>query len=264
MDPLNLILLIVVVLVGMKLRSVLGFRNDDEKPSSRADAYRLNREAFENKPAAKNGKTIGKDTGEEANQEASPAPEGLQEAAIPIEGSPAAEAPSDTLSDTSPKMPAEALEVGAEEDMGRGLAYLRRVQPDFDEAGFVDGAARAYEMILTAYADGDLSGVQAFLGADVAAGFDAAIDDRRAQGQQLVTRILRLDRPILDDARFENDKVQLDVRFRAELISFTAGLDDTIDEAALPSPNSALDVWTFERAQNAADPSWALIATESA
>jgi hypothetical protein len=53
MDPLNLILLIVVVLVGMKLRSVLGFRNDDEKPSSRADAYRLNREAFENKPAAK-------------------------------------------------------------------------------------------------------------------------------------------------------------------------------------------------------------------
>jgi predicted lipid-binding transport protein (Tim44 family) len=141
---------------------------------------------------------------------------------------------------------------------------LRRVQPDFDEGNFVEGAARAYEMILTAFADGDISGVKGFLGTEVAAGFDAAMDQRQAQGQQLITRVLRLDRPVLEDARFENDKVQLDVRFRAELISFTTGLDETVDEAALPAPNTTLDIWTFEGAQGVADPSWALVATQSA
>ena len=50
MDPLNLILLIIVMLIGWRLRSVLGTRNDDEKPSRRTDAYRLNRDAYENPP----------------------------------------------------------------------------------------------------------------------------------------------------------------------------------------------------------------------
>ncbi len=247
MDPLNLILLIVVVLIGMKLRSILGFRNDDEKPSSRADAYRLNRDAFENKPDAPSLK-------QPSDKEPQDLEEGLEEATVPLQGQPISEPVAGE---------AEALPE-AEEINGRGLAYLRTVDPGFDEAGFVDGAARAYEMILTAFADGDISNVKGFLGADVAAGFEAAIDGRQAQGQQLVTRILRLDRPVLDDARFENEKVQLDVRFRAELISFTAGIEDTIDEAALPAPNTTLDVWTFERAQGAADPSWALVATQSA
>ena len=50
MDPLNLILLIIVVIIGWRLRSVLGTRNDNEKPGGRADAYRLNRDAYENPP----------------------------------------------------------------------------------------------------------------------------------------------------------------------------------------------------------------------
>ena len=256
MDPLNLILLIVVVLVGLKLRSVLGFRNDDEKPSSRSSAYRLNRDAFENKPEGKenNQPAALRDPDDSSQdgglQDNGSQDNGLQEAAQPLQGQPVA----------------ASLEPVSQDDdtAGRGLAYLRRVQPDFDEGNFVEGAARAYEMILTAFADGDISGVKGFLGAEVAAGFDAAMDQRQAQGQQLITRVLRLDRPVLEDARFENDKVQLDVRFRAELISFTTGLDETVDEAALPAPNTTLDVWTFEGAQGVADSSWALVATQSA
>ena len=49
MDPLNLILLIVVIFIGLRLRSVLGMRDEDETPSSRKDAYRLNRDAFDHK-----------------------------------------------------------------------------------------------------------------------------------------------------------------------------------------------------------------------
>lgn len=243
MDPLNLILLIIVIFIGLRLRSVLGMRDEDETPSARKDAYRLNRDAFDHK-----------------EQLGAPPVRAQREddAATPAETQMAEpdQAPMRSQSDM-----AAAQDVTAQ---GRGLAFLREVEPDFDEAGFLDGAARAYEMILTAFADGDLSGVRGFLGEDVAGGFDAAIAARQSDGQQLVTRILRLDRPALDDARIEADMISLDVRFRAELISFTCPLGAVIDEDALPAPATAHDVWTFARPRRTSDPNWTLVATHSA
>ncbi len=243
MDPLNLILLIIVALIFWRLRSVLGVRDEDEQPGSRKDAYRLNRDAFENRPR----KVETLQEAREADVEpVPPADEGV------------------------PDEPQIALKEAAQEEIedaprqGRGLAFLREVDPGFDEAGFLDGAGRAYEMILTAFADGALDGVRGFLGDDVAAGFDAAIAARNEEGQQLVTRILRLDRPVLDDARIEDNLISLDVRFRAELISFTCPRDAEVDEDALPAPATAYDVWTFARARDSQDPNWALVATQSA
>jgi hypothetical protein len=85
MDPLNLILLIMVVLIGWRLRSVLGTRNDDEKPSTRADAYRLNRDAYENPPR-------NQDTAQEKNSDTAPAPIEA-DAPVPIEAAEESEAP---------------------------------------------------------------------------------------------------------------------------------------------------------------------------
>ena len=233
MDPLNLILLIIVVLIGWRLRSVLGTRNDDEKPGQRADAYRLNRDAYENPPeqakSGNPGQAIARedDAGREAPDEGSG--EGLDEA---------------------PRI-------------GRGLAFFNDIDPNFDEAGFLDGAARAYEMILTAFANDDLTDVRGFLGDEVAAGFEAAIAARQAAGQKLETRILRLDRPALDDAEVEGDKVRLDVRLRAEIISASYAADGLLDEDNLPPPTTSIDIWSFEGAHNSATPNWQLVATRA-
>ena len=243
MDPLNLILLIVVIIIGWRLRSVLGTRNDDEQPGSRADAYRLNRDAFDNQPSG------------------SAARSDKQELPPEIE--------SEIGQETQQKIERE-IEQAAVRDgdaaptEGRGLAYLREVEPDFNEAQFLDGAGRAYEMILTAFAADDLSPVAAFLGAEVKQGFEAAIEARRSGAQKLDTRILRLDRPALEDARIEADMVYLDVRFRAEIISFTHAADVTPDEDNLPAPATAHDVWVFARPLNSSSPNWQLVATHGA
>lgn len=236
MDPLNLILLIIVALVGWRLRSVLGTRNDDEKPGSRADAYRLNRDAYEHPP----------------------------EPLKPIDEAPSK--PADATSDITPDAPSDGTaseEMMGAQQQGRGLAYLREIDPGFDEAGFLDGAARAYEMILTAFANDDLAAVQGFLGDEVAAGFEAAIAARQAAGQKLETRILRLDRPALDDAEIEGDRVRLDVRLRAEIISASYAADSTLDEDNLPAPTTSVDIWSFEGAHNSANSNWQLVATRA-
>ena len=229
MDPLNLILLIIVMLIGWRLRSVLGTRNDDEKPSRRTDAYRLNSDAYENPPEQAKSSALA--------QEAIGSDEAVDEAA--------------TESAT------ESLRIG------RGLAFFNDIDPHFDEAGFLDGAARAYEMILTAFANDDLTDVRGFLSDDVAAGFEEAIAARQAAGQKLETRILRLDRPALDDAEVEGDKVRLDVRLRAEIISASYLADSVLDEDNLPPPTTSLDIWSFEGTHNSANPNWQLVATRA-
>ena len=249
MDPLNLILLIMVVLIGWRLRSVLGTRNDNEKPSSRADAYRLNRDAYENPPAPR------QDNARE-----------VIKAADATENSEAEKATStDTGTDMAAADAPEQGEIATDDapQVGRGLAYLRGIDPDFDEGGFLDGAGRAYEMILSAFAAGDLSDVRGFLGDDVASGFDAAIGERQTAGQKLETRILRLDRPALEDAEVDGEVVRLDVRFRAEIMSAIYAADTVLDEDNLPAPTTTIDVWSFEGAHGAANAGWTLVATRA-
>ena len=233
MDPLNLILLIIVVLIGWRLRSVLGTRNDDEKPGQRADAYRLNRDAYENPP----------------------------EQAKPGNPSQAIARADDAGRDAPDEGPGEGPDEAP--GIGRGLAFFNDIDPNFDETGFLDGAARAYEMILTAFANDDLTDVRGFLGDEVAAGFEAAIAARQAAQQKLETRILRLDRPALDDAEVEGDKVRLDVRLRAEIISASYAADGLLDEDNLPPPTTSIDIWSFEGAHNSATPNWQLVATRA-
>ncbi|MBL6641597.1 MAG: Tim44 domain-containing protein [PS1 clade bacterium] len=253
MDPLNLILLIMVALIGWRLRSVLGTRNDDEKPSSRADAYRLNRNAYENPPAPR-----------QDNER-----EVIKAADVKENGDAEKAASTDTGTDMAAADAPEQGEIATSDatddapQMGRGLAYLRGIDPDFDEGGFLDGAGRAYEMILSAFAAGDLSDVRGFLGDDVASGFDAAIGERQTAGQKLETRILRLDRPALEDAEVDGEVVRLDVRFRAEIMSAIYAADTVLDEDNLPAPTTTVDVWSFEGAHSAANAGWTLVATRA-
>ena len=232
-DPLNLILLIIVIFVGIKLRSVLGMRNDEDAGKSRRGAYGLNREALGKK----------------------------QKAAVPSE---AKSAPDLRLVETEP-IETETAKTEPVEDLvqdpneGRGLAFFQAADPEFDADRFVDGATRAYEMILTAFAAERLDDVRDFLGADVYAGFAGAISARQAEGQQLETQITRLERPVLEDARIENGIVQLDVRYRAELISYLH-TGATRDDA---EPVASVDLWTFERPLKSANPNWQLVATQA-
>ena len=108
-------------------------------------------------------------------------------------------------------------------EAGRGLTLVREKDPDFDEGAFVEGARKLYEMILLDFAAGDLTGVKAFLGPDVLAGFEAAIHQREEEGEHLITEIHALARPVIEDAEYDNGVVRLSVRYSADLVSHVSG-----------------------------------------
>ena len=231
-DLVNLILLVVVIAVFYRLRSVLGMRNEEDDNTGRHDAYRLNREAFDAAKDAPKGPP--QDTPPAGDAE----PAGVSEPARPF-----AEPTDDT--------PIEA---------GKGLTLVREKDPDFDEGAFVEGARKLYEMILLDFAAGDLTGVKGFLGPDVLAGFEAAIHQREEAGEHLITEIHALARPVIEDAEYDNGVVRLSVRYSADLVSHVSGAGA---EEHAPSPVRSRDLWTFERHVQSDSPNWLLIATQT-
>ena len=241
MDILDLILVILVGFIFWRLRNVLGMRDEDDKDNetSRKGAYGLHREAF-------------LENDSDAPKADAPKPEAQSKKP------PAQEQPAESSEQTSSQAASqEPAEIG-----GRGLAVFRQHRPDFDEQQFLAGARRAYELVLQAFAAGDLSSVENFLSPDVRAGFAQAIAQRGQAGRSLMTEITRLERPILEDALIENGMVKLAVRYRAELISILLAAGEAVPEPR-PNPTTSRDLWIFEQKLATPNAIWVLAATEA-
>ena len=66
-----------------------------------------------------------------------------------------------------------------------GLDALRQIDRSFDEKEFISGATSAFEMILTAYAEGDLAQLRRLLGYDLLQSFTSSIENRIAAKESL-------------------------------------------------------------------------------
>ncbi len=148
-------------------------------------------------------------------------------------------------------------------DDARALAAMKLAEPSFSVGGFLQGARGAYEMILSAFARGDLAAIRPFLSDDVAAGFAEVFQNRKAQGQTVSTEILGIRELTLQGAELNRDskEAEVTVRFVAELISATRNAAGDVVEGDPKKARKQRDVWTFGRKMGANDPNWQLIAT---
>ena len=133
----------------------------------------------------------------------------------------------------------------------------------FSPGHFIDGAKVAYEMIVTAFADGDKNQLKGLLDSEVYDGFAAAISDREARGERVESTFVGIENAKLTDAELEGSVVRLSVRFVSELISATRDSDGNVIDGDPESAQTVRDVWTFSRDLKSRDPNWKLAATEA-
>jgi predicted lipid-binding transport protein (Tim44 family) len=134
---------------------------------------------------------------------------------------------------------------------------------NFDPGPFLNGAKTAYEMIVTAFADGDKSRLKGLLESDVYDGFVAAIKEREARGERVDSTFVGIESAKLTDAELEGSTVRLSVRFVSELITATRDKSGTVIDGDPESSQTVRDVWTFTRDLKSRDPNWKLAATEA-
>ena len=225
-DIYTIIFLALAVFIFLRLRSVLGQRTGRERPPFTArDAVRTNDNVV----------------------------------ALPPRG---ADAAPKSAEDAAPAEPwAGIAEPGSA--VASGLDALVAEDPSFDPRHFLTGARAAYEMIVTAFAEGDRRNLKNLLSREVYEGFEAAIKEREQRGETVETRFVSLDKADITGAEVRGKTAQVTVRFVSQLISVTRDKNGNVTDGSPDKVTEVTDVWTFARDTSARDPNWKLVATEA-
>jgi predicted lipid-binding transport protein (Tim44 family) len=144
-----------------------------------------------------------------------------------------------------------------------GLDAIARDDKSFDAKQFVGGARAAYEMIVSAFAEGDRRTLKNLLSREVYEGFEQAIRDRESRGDKAETRFVSIDKSDIIGAELRNRTAQVTVRFVSQLISVTRDRNGNVIEGSPEKVTDVTDVWTFARDVTSRDPNWKLVATEA-
>ena len=240
-DLFTLISLIVAVVVILKLRSVLGRRTGDEQ--ARVERYRAER-AQQGAPASSSDNVV-----------ALPRRERDGAAPVPTEEM---QADAEERINTYP---------GVEAAARTGLIDIARLDPAFDPETFIRGAKQAYEMIVTAFAEGNRKLLKDLLSRDVYDGFTRAITDRESREEQVDQSFVGIDKADILESEVKSGIASITVRFVSQLISATRDKAGAIINGDPQRIKEVTDIWTFSRdissAKARANPNWRLIATQS-
>jgi len=146
---------------------------------------------------------------------------------------------------------------------GQALADMKKAEPGFSLHEFLSGAKGAYEMILTAFENGDKDTLRKFLADDVYRSFTSVIETREAEGLHIDATIIGIGEVKLTSATFDaaSRLGDITVKFMAELTSVVRNTDDEIVEGNPQEIKRQKDVWTFARTMGSDDPNWQLVAT---
>ena len=118
----------------------------------------------------------------------------------------------------------------------------------FDHKAFLEGAKKAFEIIITAFNQGDKNTLKGLVSKDVYSAFESAINDgSNNPNSQFYSLVV----DGIDDARVENGKITIAVNFISEQT-----LSDN-DEDIVKNK----DTWVFEKPENSSGPAWILIST---
>jgi predicted lipid-binding transport protein (Tim44 family) len=144
-----------------------------------------------------------------------------------------------------------------------GLDAMMAQDPSFDAKHFITGARAAYEMIVTAFSQGDRRSLKNLLAKEVYDGFEAAIRDRESRGEKAETRFVSIDKSDLIGAEVKGKTAHVTVRFVSQLVSVTRDKDGNTIDGSPDKVTDVTDVWTFARDLSSRDPNWKLLATEA-
>jgi predicted lipid-binding transport protein (Tim44 family) len=243
-DLFTLLALIAAVVAIFKLRSVLGRRTGDDE--ARLE-QRARRAAEEQRAAAAAG-----------SDKVVALPRRDREEAI---GEPPAAV---SLAEKEARIKGYA---SGDEGITNGLIDISRADPNFDPEQFMAGAKRAYEMIVTAFAEGNTKTLRDLLNKDVYDSFAGAIADRDSRGEQVDQSFVGISKADILEAEMKGGRANITVRFVSQLISAIRNRAGEVLSGDANRVKDVTDIWTFSRdistSRARQQLNWTLVSTQS-
>ena len=238
---LTLLSLIVAVIAIVKLRGVLGRKTGDEE--ARVDQRR--REALQ--------------------KTAAPAPSDKVVALPRREREPEPVESAVSVAEVEERIKSFA---GPDTALANGLTAILKLDPKFDPEQFLRGAKAAYEMIVTAIAEGNRRLLRDLLSADVLDSFGRAIGEREQRGHVIDQSFVGINKADMLEAEVSpKGMASITVRFVSQLISATRDKSGAVIEGDEQRIKDVTDIWTFSRDVSTRDArrnlNWKLVGTQA-
>ncbi|MBP3545589.1 MAG: Tim44 domain-containing protein [Alphaproteobacteria bacterium] len=141
-------------------------------------------------------------------------------------------------------------------------AILQQI-PNFNRTTFLSGAQRAFEMIVTSFAKGEIDILKALIGKTLFKKFEDIINQRREEGITAETDFIGFNSVEIVSAKIDkNNKAKIAVRFVSEQANVLRNAEGNIIEGDENFIQTITDIWTFERNINSTTPNWMLVSTK--
>jgi len=144
-----------------------------------------------------------------------------------------------------------------------GVAQVRSADSSFDPDLFCEGAKSAFEMIVRAFAEGDVKTLRALLNDEVYENFSVAVTQRQEAEEGLETTVIEIKSSDLLEARVEGRMAFVTLKFQSEQVNVIRDKDSEVVDGDPAQVTEVTDIWTFARNTRARDPNWTLVETRS-
>ena len=147
---------------------------------------------------------------------------------------------------------------------GSGLELLRRADRQFNESEFIQGATAAFNMVLTAFAEGDQAQLKRLLSYELLQSFMQTIHERTAAKETLEITVNEIREVSILNVEIAESVAAITVHFHTAQTRIARDEHANVMDDSDTEPHEFVDIWTFERDLTLADPNWTLAETESA
>lgn len=135
--------------------------------------------------------------------------------------------------------------------------------PNFDKNNFLSGAKRAFEIIVEAFAKGDIATLEKLVNKNLLKKFQEVIENRQAQGVTAEADFIGFNKAEIIKAKIgKNQVAKIIVEFVSEQVNLLKNKQGDVIEGDDKFIQNITDVWTFERALTSTNPNWLLVSTK--
>lgn len=163
-----------------------------------------------------------------------------------------------------PQRGAPAHEEEPDTPLGAALTQIKLADSSFTRKDFLEGARAAFEMVITAFALGDMKTLRSLLSQDVYDNFAEAIRTRERANQTRETTLVGIDVAEIVEAKLEDKRnAYVTVKYISQQVNATRDEAHNVVEGDPNAIEKVTDIWTFRRDARSSNPNWQLVATRS-
>lgn len=148
-----------------------------------------------------------------------------------------------------------------DEEAKSGINDIKAIEPSFDLNEFTNGAVHAFQLIITAYSQGDKETIKSLLMPNLYKAFEKNIDYQISKNGIMETTIVSVEIEKIDHIILQNKIASIKVIFKSEQVNVIKNSEGKIISGDPSHVDEIHDSWTFSKDLASSDPTWYLAKT---